>query len=337
MLRPPIRGDKRERAALHRWNLRRSQGERAGASSQGPAVPPRGKTFLLTHGSHEDLEENISEETSEERLLQLADSAGAQVVCTGHTHTPFAKKVRGTWFVNPGTVGRPLGSDTRASYAIVHIQPKYFRVTHFLVDYDQTKNADTGLYRGMPGVIPELFLPEQGEPSRLPGEEADSLLDDIVPGHASHSRHVASLALALFDQLGEFHGLGAEQRFHLQIAATLHDVGWKKGGGEHHKAAMEFILGLKHLLPDKRDRTIAATIARYHRKSDPKDGDPHFEKLSQADRANVVSLSAILRVADGLDGSHLRAVRGVECSVTENSVTVHCSAPRIRLRTVPGH
>ena len=43
--------------------------------------------------------------------------------------------------------------------------------------------------------------------------------------NASHSRHVAFLALSMFDQTVALHGLGASDRELLEYAALLHDVG----------------------------------------------------------------------------------------------------------------
>lgn len=143
--------------------------------------------------------------------------------------------------------------------------------------------------------------------------------------HADHSRHVASIALALFDRLEELHGLDREARFQLQIASTLHDIGWLKGQKEHHKVAMEFILGLDGVIPDERERILIASVARYHRKADPDDSHPFFERLSPGDRETVRKLAAILRIADGLDWTHSSVVKGVECLVGDGAVTVLCS------------
>ena len=318
------------KADLHRWNLDRLSRESVRYLERLPKVRRfflAGKTVLLTHGSPDDIEENISGETPPERLTELADASGADILCSGHTHAPFAKKVRGTWFINPGTVGRPLGDGPRASYAILHIQPGYFRVNHYSVDYDRTKNADTAMYRGVPCIVPEAFLAEEKRTAVPADEAAEETLERTVPQHVNHSRHVASLALALFDQLDGLHGMDGDGRFHLQIAATLHDVGWSGGRKGHHKEALEFILGMKNVLPDERERTIIACTARYHRKCEPKDSDAYFEHLSVRDRDSVRALSAILRVADGLDCSHRRIVQGLECSVEEDRVTLLCAAP----------
>ncbi|HOO87400.1 MAG TPA: YfcE family phosphodiesterase [Synergistales bacterium] len=318
-----------EKAELHLWNRGRLSRESRKYLKNLPRTKKfllAGKQFLLTHGSPEDIEENIGPDTPDERLCEIARLASSDIVLTGHTHAPLSKKIGDTWFINPGTAGRPLGDDLRACYALLHIQPGYFRVNHYLVDYDMAKTADAALFRGMPGDFASSFLPGRAVAGDIPMEdEAERILETTIPVHADHSRHVASIALALFDRLEELHGLDREARFQLQIASTLHDIGWLKGQKEHHKVAMEFILGLDGVIPDERERILIASVARYHRKADPDDSHPFFERLSPGDRETVRKLAAILRIADGLDWTHSSVVKGVECLVGDGAVTVLCS------------
>lgn len=322
---------KGEKAALHLWNknaLSKTSRKYLKNLPRTKKLFLAGKTIFLAHGSPEDIEENITEDTPEERFLQLAEKADADIVVTGHTHFPLAKKVKNTWFLNPGTVGHPLGNDLRACYALLQMRPGYFRLDHYLVEYDMSKTADAALSRGMPGdFVSSSFLaagPNEGE---LPlEEEAENILDRMVPVHADHSRHVTSIALALFERLKDLHGLDEDGRFHLKIASTLHDIGWLKGRKEHHKAAMEFILGLKNIIRDDRERIIIASIARYHRKADPDDSHPFFEQLAPEDKEEVRRLAALLRVADGLDWTHERIIIGVECFVEDERVLISCTA-----------
>ena len=322
-------GKKGEKAELHLWNRGRLSRENRKYLKNLPRTKKfllAGKRFLLTHGSPEDIEENIGPDTPDERLSEIARMTSSDIVLSGHTHAPFAKKNGDTWFINPGTAGRPLGDDLRACYALLHIQPGYFRVNHYLVDYDMAKTADAALFRGMPGDFASSFLPGRAVAGDISMEdEAERILETTIPVHADHSRHVASIALALFDQLGDLHGLDATARFHLQIASTLHDIGWLKGQKEHHKVAMEFILGLANVIPDERERILIASVARYHRKADPDDSHPFFERLSPADRQTVRKLAAILRIADGLDWTHSSVVKGVECVLADDVVTLLCS------------
>jgi putative phosphoesterase len=43
----------------------------------------------------------------------------ADVICVGHTHTPFVLEVGNKLVINPGSVGQPRDGDPRASYAIL--------------------------------------------------------------------------------------------------------------------------------------------------------------------------------------------------------------------------
>ena len=56
---------------------------------------------------------------------------------------------------------------------------------------------------------------------------------------------------------------------------------------------------------------MIAQIARYHRKSEPKQSHPPFAALSAGDQRLVRSLAGVLRVAIGLDRRHEGRVGGV--------------------------
>src|SRR4051812_21657341 len=86
-----------------------------------------------------------------------------------------------------------------------------------------------------------------------------------------HVLHVAKLALLLFDQLRELHGLAGQDRLILEAAACLHDIGWSitPGGEEHHKASARLIRERAWKSLDRPTVDLVALIARYHRRSLP--------------------------------------------------------------------
>jgi diadenosine tetraphosphatase ApaH/serine/threonine PP2A family protein phosphatase len=43
----------------------------------------------------------------------------ANVVCVGHTHTPYVLEVGDKLVINPGSVGQPRDGDPRAGYALI--------------------------------------------------------------------------------------------------------------------------------------------------------------------------------------------------------------------------
>jgi exopolyphosphatase/guanosine-5'-triphosphate,3'-diphosphate pyrophosphatase len=141
-----------------------------------------------------------------------------------------------------------------------------------------------------------------------------------------HSRQVAFLALRLFDELTMLHGLGEVERFWLESAGLLHDIGWNEGGRGHHKVALEIILNTPLLEFDRRERLVVGLVAHYHRKALPALEHEHFAELEPSEREVVRRLAVLLRLADGLDYRHLSVIRDLHCKVTPQQVAVRCEA-----------
>lgn len=127
----------------------------------------------------------------------------------------------------------------------------------------------------------------------------------------THGQHVAQLAVELHDQLGERLGLPPESREWLEYASLLHDVGHHIGHRDHHRHS-QYLIANGELLGFRKDEVdMIGLVARYHQKAVPKDDDEGFGDLSKGDRQIVRGLSALLRVADGLDRTHYSVVKHV--------------------------
>lgn len=127
----------------------------------------------------------------------------------------------------------------------------------------------------------------------------------------SHALHVRDLALSLFDQLAWLHELGEAHRRQLRVAALLHDIGQFVSERKHHKHSWYLISNSEMPGLSEDETRIVALIARYHRRSEPRDDHEGFRDLSQDDRQAVRKLAGILRVADALDHEHRQHVRSV--------------------------
>jgi exopolyphosphatase / guanosine-5'-triphosphate,3'-diphosphate pyrophosphatase len=126
-----------------------------------------------------------------------------------------------------------------------------------------------------------------------------------------HGAQVARLAVQLFDQLAEMHGLGDADRRILVAAAVLHDVGKFIGAKKHHKHS-HYILAnseLPGLTPS--EIQMVAVTARFHRKGEPADHHPEFVALGEAERVRVTKLASLLRLAAALDKEHRQRVNGI--------------------------
>lgn len=137
-----------------------------------------------------------------------------------------------------------------------------------------------------------------------------------------HALHVADLALRLFDELKEEHGLGSRERLLLEAAAILHDVGAFIRSSGHHRHS-EYIIQNSEIFGLQRDdAAIVASCARYHRKQGPSNAHATFMGLSREDRMAVLKLSALLRVADALDRGHTQRVGIASIELREDACVI---------------
>ena len=309
------------------------------------------KRILLTHGSPAANDEYVGENTSEERLRELAELADADIIICGHSHQPFKRKFEGVWFINTGSVGRPDDGDPRACYAVMQIRPGFFQLRHYRVEYDVDRAVAAIRENGLPEAFAQMMIQGRNldavlekaidlQPARstkVPVSEIkideDSLeqvirLAESCDYEVGHTHQVTRLALKLFDELQPLHLLGAQERFWLNAGALLHDIGWIEGQKGHHKTALRTILHNKVLNFDNGERLIIGSIARYHRGALPKKKHSHFATLKSSERDIVSILAAILRVADGLDRSHQDLVQDLSCEVTEDEILIKCSVSR---------
>ena len=141
----------------------------------------------------------------------------------------------------------------------------------------------------------------------------------------AHSRQVAVLALELFDATADLHGLGEDERELLEHAAFLHDIGEHVSSTGHHRHSAYLVRNgqLRGFAPDEVE--VLAAIARWHRSGDPRVSD-EFPLLDADAIARVRVLTAILRLADGLDRSREQIVYGLDTMITPSLVLVRLRA-----------
>lgn len=124
-----------------------------------------------------------------------------------------------------------------------------------------------------------------------------------------HAEHVQRLALQLFDAIGKRIGCSPDDRDVLADAALLHDVGYHIGHARHHKHSFHLIAHAELLGVSPEEQIHIAHVARYHRGSAPRRRHREFSQLDQDARRRIRRLSALLRLADGLDRGHAGAVQ----------------------------
>jgi exopolyphosphatase/guanosine-5'-triphosphate,3'-diphosphate pyrophosphatase len=129
---------------------------------------------------------------------------------------------------------------------------------------------------------------------------------------SEHAQQVARLALALFDQTRSVHGFGDRERDWLEYGALLHDIGVHISYERHHRHSYYLIKNGDLRGFDPQEIEAIALIARYHRQGTPKKAHDGYGELPGSMRRAVKALSAMVRLAEGLDRSHAQAVEGID-------------------------
>ncbi|MDB5068902.1 MAG: ppx [Candidatus Eremiobacteraeota bacterium] len=176
------------------------------------------------------------------------------------------------------------------------------------------------------GVVVDLAHQDRVLAQRLGDErakriEAVEALARRYEHLGGHQRHVARLALVLFERLAPLHELAPADRDLLWAAAMLHGIGRFVSDSGHHKHAAYLIRNtpLEGWRDDERE--LVAQIARYYRKAMPKPSHVEYAAFAPADRRRIDVLASLLRIADGLDIRHLGVVTDV-AAVPEGGLVV---------------
>jgi exopolyphosphatase/guanosine-5'-triphosphate,3'-diphosphate pyrophosphatase len=208
-----------------------------------------------------------------------------------------------------------------AGLAVVERLMKLLRVNRLLIHEQGVRD----------GLMLRMIDRAFGRKPDAPPEETDPLAGvrefaRACGFEARHAEQVLHLALQLFDQLQEPLNLLPSDRPILEAAAMLHEVGCMINYEKHHHHSYHLIMhgNLRGLSPKQRE--LVANVARYHRRTGPKLKHENFARLLPAEKETVKRLSALLRLADGLDRTHTQRVKSLRCRWTPGQLMVTVSA-----------
>ena len=135
---------------------------------------------------------------------------------------------------------------------------------------------------------------------------------------AEHAKVVVQHAASLFDQSHVLHNLDEESKLLLEVAALLHDIGHFINTVDHNEHGYYILKASPLVGLSEAQQNVVANIIQYHSKSTPSFQDDGFRSLPPKDRIVVTELSALMRLADGLDVSHTGRVRAIQLEQQKN-------------------
>jgi len=186
-------------------------------------------------------------------------------------------------------------------------------------EVDRTEICAEGLRWG---VFWEAYL-APADPPLVEDVRATSVRDlaEVYGYDRPHCEQVARLALEIFDGLARLgvHDGDPREREWLRAAAVLHDVGTLVDYNDHHKHGHYLVLnaglpGFRH-----RELVIIAQLVRGHRKSIQSPG-ALSALLKGRDEDRILRLAAFLRIAEQLEVGRARAITGIDCAISADTV-----------------
>lgn len=182
---------------------------------------------------------------------------------------------------------------------------------------------DAGLL-WVPGVaLCDGIAYEFGEKNKITAIDHDFEEDIIACAQNISKRYMGSkrrsetlekITLTIFDSMKKVHGLGKRERLLLRIAAILHDCGkfismMNLAECSYNIIMSTEIIGLSHM-----EREIVANVVKYNH--------AEFDYSESIDYLTVAKLTAILRVANGLDRSHKQKFKDVRTVLKEGNLVI---------------
>jgi exopolyphosphatase/guanosine-5'-triphosphate,3'-diphosphate pyrophosphatase len=180
-------------------------------------------------------------------------------------------------------------------------------------------SVDTGLRNG---VLVDLLRRGTSQREDRSGAEGALALGRRFDFDERHAVQVGALAVTLFEDLANLHGLPFSARRVLEAAAVLHDIGNAVSFHKHHKHTFYLVANADIPGFSDRERELVATVARYHRRSTPDRKRADLAHLSGTELTAVRKLAALLRVANALDASHQQPVRELRAEQRDGRVVL---------------
>ena len=138
-------------------------------------------------------------------------------------------------------------------------------------------------------------------------------------GSRKRAETLEKLTTTIFDSMKKIHGMGKRERLYLRLAAILQDCGKyislvNIGENSYNIIMATEMIGLSH-----QEREIVANVVRFHHSSFIYFGQQE-NRLDRQAYLTVAKLTAILRLAGGLDRSHKQKLKGLKATLKDDSL-----------------
>ena len=142
-------------------------------------------------------------------------------------------------------------------------------------------------------------------------------------GSKKRAETLEQITLTIFDSMRKQHGLGKRERLLLQIAAILHDCGKYISLVDLAECSYHIIKSTEIIGLSEMEREIVANVVKYNHSDFPYyEGIRNDLGISEEAYLTIAKLTAILRVANGLDRSHRQKFKNIKAVVKDNELII---------------
>lgn len=139
------------------------------------------------------------------------------------------------------------------------------------------------------------------------------------------NRHIADLALQLFEQMRSLHQLGSLEKGVLEYAALLHDIGQYLSFKSYHKSSRYVLKREDPRGFTDEEMILIGQVIRYHRKARPKKKHGQFRRLSKQQQQVVWVLAGLLRIAANLNRTKDQQIEKLACDISDEAIVISVS------------
>ena len=153
-------------------------------------------------------------------------------------------------------------------------------------------------------------------------------------GSPERSRTLESICLKIFDATKKIHGLSHREELLLRIAAILHDCGRYISMVNLAQCAYDIIMATEIIGLSHKEREIVANVVRYNHEpfvyyeqragivGNSYASGTSISGISREDYLVIAKLTAILRIANGLDRSHRQKFENIRVQVKDSELEI---------------
>lgn len=146
-------------------------------------------------------------------------------------------------------------------------------------------------------------------------------------GSKKRSETLEEITLTIFDSMKKVHGMGKRERFLLQLATILHDCGKFINMTNVGECSFNIIMNTEIIGLSHAERQLVAYVVKFNHDPFVYYGDLAAKSdVQRNDYLTIAKLTAILRVANGLDKSHKDKFKKIKATLQDEKLVLTVDA-----------